>query len=43
MVVKYVRKWCREFAAGRAEIRANERNGRLSIPVETIAEVDKIV
>ena len=42
MDVKNVRKWCREFTAGRTEIH-DERSGRPSISDETVAKVEQIM
>lgn len=41
MDVKNVRKWCREFTAGRTEIHDEQRSGRPSISDETVAMVEK--
>ncbi|CAK9798990.1 Protein GVQW3 [Anthophora plagiata] len=41
MDVKNVRKWCREFAAGRSEVHDDERSGRPSISDETVAKVEQ--
>ena len=43
MDVKNVRKWCREFTAGRTEIHDEERRGRPSISNETVAKVEQIM
>lgn len=43
MDVKNVRKWCREFTAGRTEIHDEERSGRPSISDETVAKVEQIM
>ena len=43
MDVKNVRKWCREFTAGRTEIQDEERSGRPSISDETVAKVEIIM
>ncbi|XP_064479391.1 histone-lysine N-methyltransferase SETMAR-like [Ornithodoros turicata] len=41
MGVKNVRKWCREFAAGRTEIHDEQRSGRPSISDETVTKVEQ--
>lgn len=41
--VKNVRKWCREFKAGRTEIHDDERSGRPSVSDETIRKLDEVV
>lgn len=41
MDVKNVRKWCREFTAGRTEIHDEQRSGRPSISDETVAKVEE--
>ena len=43
MDVKNLRKWCREFTAGRTEIHDEERSGRPSISDETVAKMGQIV
>ena len=43
MDVKNVRKWCKEFTAGRTEIHDEERSGRPSISDETVAKVEQIM
>jgi len=43
MDVRNVRKWCREFTAGRTEIHDEERSGRPSISDETVAKVEQIM
>lgn len=43
MDVKNVRKWCREFTAGRTEIHDEERSRRPSISDETVAKVEQIM
>ena len=43
MDAKNVRKWCREFTAGRTEIHDEERSGRPSISDETAAKVQQIM
>jgi len=44
MDVKNVRKWCREFTAGRnSEIHDEERSGRPSISDETVVKVEQIM
>ena len=43
MEVKNVRKWCREFTAGRTEIHDEGRSGRPSISDETVAKVEQIM
>ena len=43
MDVKNIRKWCREFTAGRTEIHDEERSGRPSISDETVAKVEQIL
>jgi len=43
MDFKNVRKWCREFTAGRTEIHDEERSGRPSISDKTIAKVEQIM
>jgi len=43
MDVKNVRKWCREFPAGRTEIHVEERSGRSSISDERVAMVEQIM
>jgi len=43
MNVKNVRKWCREFTAGRTEIHDEERSGRPSISDETVTKVEQIM
>ncbi|XP_039602163.1 histone-lysine N-methyltransferase SETMAR-like [Polypterus senegalus] len=41
MDVKNVRKWCREFTAGRTEIHNEQRSGRPSISDETVTKVEE--
>lgn len=43
MDVKNVRKWCREFAAGRTEIHDEQRSGRPSISDETVVKVEQLM
>ena len=43
MDIKNVRKWYREFTAGRTEIHDEERRGRPSISEETVAKVEQIM
>ena len=43
MDVRNIRKWCREFTAGRTEIHDEERSGRPSISDEIVAKVEQIM
>ena len=43
MDVKNIRKWRREFTAGRTEIHDEETSGRPSISNETVAKVEQIM
>ena len=43
MDVKNVRKWCREFAAGRTEIHDEQRSGRPSISDESVVNVEQLM
>ncbi|KAL4131834.1 hypothetical protein QTP88_009083 [Uroleucon formosanum] len=43
MDVKNVRKWCREFSAGRLNVHDEERSGRPSHSDETVRKVEELV
>ncbi|CAF4888914.1 unnamed protein product [Pieris macdunnoughi] len=43
MDVKNVRKWCREFTAGRLNVHDEERSGRPSHSDETVRKVEELV